>query len=258
MQKPHRHGCALLASLIVTLVGADLAADQVVRGTITDAASGSPIAGVDVVILSAGRDRAGAASTDAFGAYEFSLESVGEYVVQTEALGYRPLTSPLFTLTASEPVRLDFHLDAEALALEGLEVEVDQLEVVRREYALLGVNLADVGRRLLDPEFVASRWADRDLGELIESRALPGVSVTRSEHGDPPCVALQRGRTGAGMWSCAQVAVDGQLVNRSMLLDLPIEAVSSVLLMTPSEATLVFGTGASGGVIAILTKLRAR
>lgn len=260
MKKTFRRVSSMIAFAIALGIGgrSQTLCGQEIRGQVVDGNSGRPLEGVEVVLLRPDLERIGATLSDATGNYTLTPSDPGEYVVTAAILGYFGLSSPLFRVDAEPPVSLDFRLDPDPLELTGIEVEVDQLEAIRREVAMLGVRIDDLGRRFIDPAFVASRWAARNVGEVIQARALPGVTVLPEIGNDPPCVRMQRGRTAVGMWTCALVAVDGQLVNQSMLSLIPLEAISSIVVMLPVEATLLFGTGASAGVVVIITKLRVR
>jgi carboxypeptidase family protein len=231
---------------------------QEVGGRILGEGTGRPVVGAIVALLKPDLEKITATVADSTGWYRLDAPSAGDYVVAVESIGFVTLYSPLIRVGTDGPVSLEFRMNADPLEIPGLNVEVDHLEALRVEARLVGVRLEDLGQRFIDESFIRARWASRDISEVIQWRALPGITVYPGEDGDPPCVSLFRGRTGAGMNTCALVAMNGQLVSSEMLSLVPLDAIEAVMVMLPREATLVFGTGASSGVVVLITKVRAR
>lgn len=91
---------------------------QVVRGLVTDSATGQPVAGAGVSLLAR---RAGLArgKTQEDGSYELAAPAPGRYRVQFTMPGYRLLITPEFQVRAGESV--DFSFRASALAAVALD-----------------------------------------------------------------------------------------------------------------------------------------
>lgn len=89
---------------------------QLVRGTVRDAASGAPLAGV-IVALHRGTggatdaDRLAATLTDADGGYALTPNDTGRFVVTAKRIGVRQFQSPAIALARGQTHRLDITLE---------------------------------------------------------------------------------------------------------------------------------------------------
>lgn len=138
----------LLAGLVL-LVPWHTAQAQVVRGTVRDAASGAPLAGVVVTLqrpAPPGRDavRLAATLSDPQGAYALAAGDSGRVVVTAKRIGVRQFESAAFMLQAGETHRLD-------IALEGVRFELPVVTV--SAVSSCGTRAGDRGR-------IASLWAE--------------------------------------------------------------------------------------------------
>lgn len=121
----------LLRRLLVLClaVPASLAGAQVVRGTVTDRGTGTPIAGVLVTITpeDAAPDDGMAVLSNARGEYAIRAPAPGSYRVAAKRIGVQRFRSAAMRLATGETVRLDIVLDAVAYALP--EVRVAEFDV---------------------------------------------------------------------------------------------------------------------------------
>lgn len=95
---------------------------QTVRGRILDRGTDQPAAGVVVLML--GRDDRAVAQgfTDARGEYRLTSALPGEFRVRTLRIGYRPATSPVFTLAAGGEIELAPLHSGDPVALDTVRV----------------------------------------------------------------------------------------------------------------------------------------
>ena len=145
-----------LAARCVASVGGALGAmlpaqlhAQVVRGTVRDAASGAPIAGVVVTLHRApappsDETRVAATLTDVGGAYAFTASDTGTFVVTAKRIGVRQFQSETLRLAAGEARHLD-------IALEAVRFDLPVVTVT-------GATLCDV--RSADRARIAALWEE--------------------------------------------------------------------------------------------------
>jgi hypothetical protein len=108
-------------------------APGVVRGTIVDAANGTPLANVSVGVWSAADSAiVSGAMTRADGAFVIQGLRPGRYYAHVSALGYGPRTISPITITAASPAANlgAVKLSAAALQVQGLEVTGEKRAVV--------------------------------------------------------------------------------------------------------------------------------
>jgi hypothetical protein len=92
-----------------------------ITGTITDSASGQPLASAEVSVMR-GTEIVFNASTDAFGRYTAHNISPGAYTVAARFLGFSPQSRAVVVAETSGDIRLDFKLLPVAINLAGVTV----------------------------------------------------------------------------------------------------------------------------------------
>jgi hypothetical protein len=97
------------------------AANADITGTVTDSASGQPLASAEVSVMR-GPEIIFNASADAIGRYTAHNISPGEYTVTARFLGFRPKSRHVVIGGASGDLRLDFTLTPVAISLAGVTV----------------------------------------------------------------------------------------------------------------------------------------
>ena len=142
---------------------------QVVRGVVTEAASGSPVAGALLSLLRDGSDSILASVlTTAAGEYAIRAPSPGRFRITAKRIGVRRFASAPFDLGDGETRPVNVPLDAIALALP--EVTVSGLCVIRRAELRRVASLWDETRTALE----ATRISLRD--RLIQANVSRYVS----------------------------------------------------------------------------------
>lgn len=242
-----------LPGFLLTSTPARTAA-QVVVGRTTDEAFGSPLGLVAIHLLDTDEDVVGSALSDVSGAYELEIPEDGAYYVYADMLGYQPLRTPLLELSVSRRVTADFELRADPIGLEGLEVEVDAMERIERELASFGVRPDAIGERFVSPADIARRPTVRDFGYVLQWQSIAGMQIIRSDDLFPRpaqpwiCVRL-RPRA-----DCAVMVLNGARVTLVTAYDIPANALRAIVVLTPEESTLLYGTDGGGGAVLLFTR----
>src|SRR5437868_8790947 len=104
-------------ALIVFTSGAHAQATGVVRGTVTEAATGSGLSDVQIFVVGSRRGSV----TNRAGRYVISGVPAGRVTVRTQKLGYAPAQS-ILTLAPSDTATADFKVSVAALALDEVVV----------------------------------------------------------------------------------------------------------------------------------------
>jgi hypothetical protein len=115
---------ALPAGLIITLLAAAPLTAQTVEGTVVEEESGTPIPGVEVLLLDEARERETRAQTvtDSLGAFRLVLPAPGRYTLLLRRIGYATRTTEAIEVARAEVVVTEVALGTEALQLEPLVV----------------------------------------------------------------------------------------------------------------------------------------
>jgi hypothetical protein len=232
--------------------------------------SDAPIAGAQVILLDESNDVQAISITDSVGVFGFNV-SGGRYRLIASAAGYTESGTPELPFDEARTYPVEFLLDPAPVPIEGFEVETQAYE---RDLQLLGVTREDLGRRLVTRDAIAQRQSSRDVGEVLEWQALPGVSITRREQiadvvggavgvaapSDTPelCVTLSRATRFDGARECATWVLDGRVTTDDILKLIAPEDVEAIVVLSPPEATLLFGTGNYGGAVAVYTRRGGR
>lgn len=168
---------------VATISGASpsVAGAQTVEGRIVDETGELPLRLVTVSLLRVGEGTVVSAMSDSLGIYRITVPEPGEYQVVADAVGYQRLQTPLLALEAGRSYHVDFELPSDPIELEGLEVEVESLEKMRRELRMYGVVLDALGERFVDAQAIARRRTARDFGSVLQWQNIPGMSVIRSD-----------------------------------------------------------------------------
>ena len=240
---------ALLAS-VGLLLPASGAHAQAATGRVTDESTGEPVAGAMISLLDSEREVAMRVASDSTGRYTVEAPHPGEYWLQADFLGYRLLESPLLRLEAERTVTIDFELPVDAIELEGLEVETRRNEELRQRVRLWGVRPEELGARWVDREQIERWQTAEDFGVALRAQAIAGVEVIRyvERNGMPGvCVSIRNG-------GCALVVWNGQPVSELTAGLIPPMSLEAVVLLTPMEATLSYGTDGGNGAVLLFTR----
>ena len=248
----------LLAGLLS--VGVSYGQSGTIEGTVTDAETGQPLPGVNVVI----EEQNIGASTDADGGYAIQDVPAGTYQVTAQFVGFQSRTQAV-EVAAGQTVTVDFALAEETVGLDEVVVTGAAGQAQRREVGNT-VSAISVGDLEENPTSV----------EDILSGSLPGVTLSIGEgmSGSGSQIRL-RGNTSVSQSNAPLVYVDGLRirsggypknvppvgysgrsanVTANPINDLNPVNIDRVEVVKGAAATTLYGTEAAPGVIQIFTK----
>lgn len=230
-------GGIVVAFLTICAAASSLQAQSVsVSGRVVSE-QGDPVAGAQVQVVG-GRSTRGA-NTDASGRYAVSVPAGGAYRVRVQAVGFKPVEREI-ALTAGVAARTDFTLEAAPVALSGIVVSAT------RSYTPVSAvpgAVSIITREQVEEQAVINQ----NLGDLL-AQVVPGLGAGMQApglHGQS-----LRGRNVA-------VLIDGvpQSTTRNVMRDLTtIDPAMIERVEVLRGATSIYGDGATGGVINIITR----
>lgn len=229
----------VLAAISRVALAQPEAGDGMIRGRIVDAA-GAPVRHAQVVAREARTGVERGAAVDASGAYVLRALRPGEYTLRVRAVGYQPVTRPLGAVAAGQVLAVDVRLSAAAAALAQQVVTAARSPV--SVAAVPGAVTVVTREQLAAQTQVAPR-----LGPAL-AQLVPGLGATTetvSNFGQNI-----RGRT-------VLVLIDGvpQSTSRNVSRDLVnIDPAAVERVEVIRGATALYGDGATGGVINIITR----
>jgi hypothetical protein len=106
--------------LLAALATPSLAGAQTVRGRVTEAGSGEPVANAIVLLLDGGGAREAATLSGAGGEYRLTARAAGTYTVRVERVGFAAGTSAPLRLEAGETVELALTAQTERVVLDAI------------------------------------------------------------------------------------------------------------------------------------------
>jgi len=258
-----------VAVLVLSLlgVGAALSSGQSIEGALVDESTGRPVVGAVVVLL--GVDDAVLASGESGddGSFVFAADP-GDYRLHAVHSSYVESRTPWFYVGPEAPKQVRVLLEPAPVPVEGVNVSVSSHDEIMQR---LGLREEEVGRRLISRETIARHPTARDVGEVLVWQTVPGVRVVRPANMAEEssllnaareridlCVSFPRGKAFDGSQSCAVWVIDGRTTSDAVVRQLHPEDVETILVLTPPEATQLFGTGAFGGAVLVFTRHRDR
>ena len=232
----------------------------IVRGTVTNAASGAPIAAAQVYIAS---NRVGG-MTRADGGYTIVNVPLGRQTVRVRALGFAPAEQSV-TVSAGETVVADFPVAQAALTLNEVVVTGTAGAARKRE---LGNSISSLNASET-PEIPSS------VSNMLTGR-MAGVNVQASAGNSGAGSSIRlRGTTSVALTNQPLIYVDGvrirsdeypknvppsgasqrsSNVNASPLNDINPDDIERIEIVKGAAASTLYGTDAAAGVIQIFTK----
>ncbi len=249
-------GLGLALSVLVTPGSAAAQASGTIRGTVTEAGTGRPLAGVLVSIRGGQRGT----MTDARGAFVVTNVPVGEAAVRVESIGFRSAEQTT-TVVEGQTATLTFELSQSAINLDEIVVTGTAGRATKRT---LGNSVSTV-----NAEAITDAAPITNVQQLLHGRT-PGVTLISSsgvvggssrirvrgagslQAGNEPVVYIDGVRVQSGTSSSIPGSNTAQGIN---LLDTinPNDIESMELIKGPAAATL-YGAEAAAGVIQIITK----
>jgi hypothetical protein len=171
--------CALTALLPAGLGLVAPAGAQVVRGTISDAATDQPLEAVLLTLVAPDGTAVGTTRTDSTGSYRFAVGQEGSFRVRAEHVGHRPATSAPLRLEAGRVLTMDMRLPPQI-------VRLDTVQAPARPSRRRAVLLSDFYRRADEGAFGTfityadiDRWRPVRVSDLLAAR-VPGVQLSPS------------------------------------------------------------------------------
>jgi hypothetical protein len=104
---------------------------QTVRGQTVDQATGQPVAGVRVTLLTAAGNRVAETISTVAGRFSFLARTPGEHKILTSHIGYAALTTETFSVRQNEVVEVDVKMATAAIALEPLTITARRRDPVQ-------------------------------------------------------------------------------------------------------------------------------
>lgn len=257
---PTRPRGGLLALLL--LVGSSFTGSvveaQTILGRVLDEVNEAPVAGAVVSLIA--RDGAERAQTlsDSVGQFVLTPPEAGEYFLLVDGFGYTETQSPLLALGVEGTAAIELMMAPEPLGLEGIEVSVEELAA--EELNAFGLTPNQLGNRWIDRRKIDAIPLKLDMGSIIERTAVAGTQILRTENLAPGsddigiCVALSRGRTGAGQGTCALIVLNGIPIGGVQARGIDPETIESMAVLQPTEATVFYGTLGGGGAVLVWTR----
>ena len=216
------------AAIVGVLVasGATVVDAQTVQGRVYDASTDRRIPSALIRLVDAsGEDRV-AFAADSTGRFSITAPGAGSYRLQADHLGYDTFESDAFDLMdPTTTVTVDVSMRATPIPIRGLEVSTDQAN--RRIRELVGMSPGQLRIRPIRTNTLRDHMSrGNPLSEVIRAQSIPNLRVLPTRDG--PCYEF-RGR------GCMPVYLDGVRLGRAPNSVLPLEMLSTVVLLLPSE-----------------------
>jgi len=219
-----------------------------IAGTVTDANTGSPIPGVNVVVEGTQQG----AATNSEGLFEITDVEAGTYSLEASFVGYRTKRVDDVTVRAEETTSVSIGLQPTAIALD----EVVAVGYGEQERADLTGSVTSVGGAEL------GETQSTSFDEALQGR-LAGVRVVQSSGapGAAPIVRI-RGRTSIQGNNQPLYVIDGVPIGRggegggtnNPLATISPSDIESIDVLKDASATAIYGSRGSNGVVLIQTK----
>ncbi|MCI6252197.1 MAG: TonB-dependent receptor [Bacteroidales bacterium] len=155
----------LTTILFLILAGVQMALAGIVKGIVTDAATGEPLIGATVTYAN-GRGT----NTDVEGRFTLQIPK-GRYTLTARYIGYKNATLQIVVTNATQEVTLSLEEDETALSTVTVTAEArrNTAAAMAREQQEAHVSLINVSEQQI------RRTQDKDAGEVI--RRIPGISI---------------------------------------------------------------------------------
>lgn len=247
----------MIALLVVSLGSAPRPGRaQAIEGRVVDEVRGTALGLAEVRLLTEDMRLVGSTLSDSLGRYGLTAPGPGAHRITADAIGYASLQSPLLSLAEGITYAIDLELRADPVELDALTVEVEALSAIRRDLRMFGVRLETLGPRFVGPEEIARRATAGDFAKVLQWQSIPGMRIARTDDlaeppPGPPTVCIQ---LVAGRGHCAAVVLNGAPVTQEAAYMLPTTNPRAIVVLSPDEATLLYGTGHAGGAVLLFTR----
>jgi len=228
---------------------------QAISGRVLEEGSNRPVEGAAVSLVDRRGDTKVQVLADSAGRFIIAPRQPGEYRLVAERLGYRPMASPLLALKLEGNVELDLVVEAEPIGIEGLEVSTESEAVrVLRSY---GHTPDGLGPRWIDREKIEKVRSALRVADVIRWQAIPGVRVrvgNMNPSMEPLCVeSLRRGHPG-----CALTVLNGVIIDPVEVNQIDPSMLESIAVLSPVDATTLFGTRGGNGAVLVWLRMGGR
>lgn len=247
-------GLAMSALLLGGLpTGASAQQTGTITGTVIDAGTRQPLAGVQVFVSGTNRS----AATNQEGRFLIPGVSAGQHTLRAAMLGYSG-TSATVTVQAGQTVTVEFELEVSAVALDALVINAVTGQAERRRAQGTNVGRVEMQSMEMAPitkvqDVLAGRVAgvtmmtsSGTLGTASRIRIRGANSLTLSNE---PVVYVDGIKIST---STGGLSVGGQAVSR--LNDIDPNEIENIEILKGPAASALYGTAAANGVMLITTK----
>lgn len=238
----------MIKQLLIVLIAAcitPLSAQQIIKGRVTDAATGEPLAGVNIQI----KDTNYGAVSDLDGNYELNVPGSGGQFFSRKSSQPLLVFSYMGFLTQEvdpgQKDRVNVQLSSSAAELE--EVVITGT-AVGRSPRLMSYSIGRV------PGSALNLAPQSNLGNSLQGR-VPGIQVSRPG-GQPGQDVYYQIRSANSLANGQQplVILDGIFLSNGSLADIPVEEIDRIEVLKGSAGAALYGSQAANGVIQVFTR----
>jgi hypothetical protein len=143
------------------------------------------------------------------------------------------------------------------IGLEGLDISVE--EQATQELDLIGVTPRQLGNRWISRERIDRIPVKLDMGVILERTAQVNLQIIRPENLTPGsddmglCISNGRARR-MGSGTCALIVLDGVPISGVQAMDINPDAIESIAVLSPVEASTFYGTMGGTGAVLVWTR----
>jgi len=234
---------------------------QRVLGRVLDETTRTAIVGAVVTAKDQDGDIVAYGISDQIGEYALSLPAFGTYSFDAESIGYGRRIASDILVEDRLPLLMHFELAPRPIEVEGIEAETRRVRPIDLQLQRLGLGANEVDEtRIVTREEIAARQTSRDIGAVLEWQNISGTKIVRSQNfsaGNSAilCVAQLRART-MGRDRCSLTVLNGTVIGLDAALMIDPDDLENIVILTPVQATLTFGTAGGGGAVLLYTRMR--
>jgi hypothetical protein len=201
------HAAVIVAAATLLLGSAAGLVAQTVSGIVTEAQTGQPVEGAEIMLIDANEDVQARTMTAADGRFAAAVPHPGRWILRIERVGYGVLTSDPLEIKPAEWLLLEVTLDARAVPLEPIVVaarrSIYSPEVQRFYDRRDGAHRSGLGYFVVRAEI--ERLNPFRPTDLL--RTAPGIRVVRGAAGRGQGLRMASGCIPA-------IFIDGMQINR--------------------------------------------
>lgn len=234
-------GAVLIWGLHFLLFGTVASAQDTITGTVTDAASGNTLPGVNVTV----KGTTTGTATDADGSYSLSVPSLND-TLQFSFVGYETYSAPINGRTEID------------IALQPQAVEGEEMVVVG--YGTLQKSDLTGSVGTVDAEAIEQQSATNISEALAGKVSGVDVSLSSGAPGGQPTIRI-RGSSSVSNTNSPLYVVDGVIMNVedmqggiSPINSIPPGSIESIEVLKDASATAIYGARGANGVVIVTTK----